>query len=139
MRLVRVKHLLITVATMLSLAFSAVYACACSHHGPVSNKAENSCHGQSHDASVVEKSNDTGHVGSDCDCFIRSLVPAFAAKKDDNRTSVENQIAEIVDASSALTIGSQSADARAAEFRSPHSNYQKALLESLPSRAPPRL
>ena len=139
MRLVRVKRLLITIATMLSLAASAVSACACSHHGDVLKDAENTCHGQSHDTSAVKASSDARQFGSGCECFARTSIPAITAKKDDSRTTADKQIADIAELPTPITPGSENVAARDAILLSLYSNYQQALLESLPPRAPPRL
>jgi hypothetical protein len=140
MRLVRARHLLITVTAMLALYVSAVSACACSHHEPIKKAVENSCHGPSHEAPTDEQANLLGsHFESDCECYVRTPVPAIVAKKDDKRTVVEKQIVEVVELSTAISTRLDASDRPKGSFEPPISNYQHALLASLPSRAPPRL
>ncbi|MEQ1764512.1 MAG: hypothetical protein ABL984_15385 [Pyrinomonadaceae bacterium] len=137
MRLLRTKHLVWTVTAMLSLFVSAVSACACSHHAPAKVEAE-SCHSSSHEALATEQANDA-HFESDCSCFARTPLPAIASKKGDKRIAVEEQIADIVELPLTRAIEFEVAVASDVPFEPPHSNYQQALLSSLPSRAPPRL
>lgn len=140
MGLVRVKQLLVTVTAMLSLFVSAVSACACSHHEPVKKVVESSCHGPSHEAPAVEQPSELGtHLESDCNCFVRTQVPAIVAKKDDKRSDVEQQPVEVLDLPVSIAIQLDSIETPQPAFEPPQSNYQHALLASLPSRAPPRL
>lgn len=135
MRFVRAKHILVTVTAMLSLFVSAVSACACSHHEPVKTAVESSCHGP-----LDEQPNLLGtHLESDCNCFVRTQVPAIVAKKDDKRTVVEQQPVEAFELPAAVATQLDSIEELQPAFEPPQSNYQHALLASLPSRAPPRL
>lgn len=136
MKISRAKHLLLTVATMFSLFVSAVSACACSHHEPVKVETS-SCHSSSHEAPAAES--DSPHLETDCNCYVRPPVPAIVAKKDDKRTAVESQNLEVVELPLRIAIEFEIASAPDVPFEPPHSNYQHALLASLPSRAPPRL
>lgn len=131
------KYLVLTV-TILSLLVSAVSACACSHHEKVKVEAE-SCHSSSHEVPAAEQPSGSTQFESDCNCFTRTPVPAIVAKKDDKRASVEEQIADIVELHFPIAIEFEIAAASDNRFEPPHSNYQHALLASLPSRAPPRL
>ena len=137
MKFLRVKHLILTTAAMLSLFVSAVSACACTHHETVKVEAS-SCH-SSHETPPVETSNAAPHFESDCNCFVRTPVPAVVAKKDEKRTAVEEQVAELVDLPTVFAIRFEAADPITVAFEPPPSDYQYALLSSLPSRAPPRL
>ena len=138
MKLVRTKQLLVTVTAILSLFVSAVSACACSHHETVKVETE-SCHSSSHAAPAAEQSTDSNYVETDCNCLVRDAVPAIVAKKDDKRATVERQIAEVVELPILIAIEFDFAVTSDITFVPPHSNYQQALLSSLPSRAPPRL
>lgn len=138
MRLLRAKRLILTVAAMFSLFISAVSACACSHHEPVKAAAE-SCHSSSHEAPAAEQANGAAHFETDCSCLVRTPVPAIVAKKDDKRTAVEKQIVGTVELESVFTIDLEASDAVVVASTPQQSNYQQALLSSLPSRAPPRL
>ena len=138
MKFLRAKHLILTTAAMLSLFVSAVSACACTHHETVKVEAS-SCHSSSHETPPVEASNAAPHFESDCNCFVRTPVPAVVAKKDEKRTAVEEQVAELVDLPTAFAIRFEAADPITVAFEPPQSNFQQALLSSLPSRAPPRL
>ncbi len=138
MRLFRAKHLILTVATMFSLFVSAVSACACSHHEVVEVEAE-SCHSSSHEATPAEPSTDSPHLESDCNCFVRTPVPAVVAKKDDKRTAIEGHTSELIELPSIFAIEFEIAEVADIGFEPSPSNYQHALLASLPSRAPPRL
>lgn len=133
----RAKHLMLTVTAMFSLFVSAVSACACSHHEPIKVDAS-SCHGPSHEAPTVETASDSPHFEADCNCFVRTPVPAIVAKKDDKRTSVEHQAADIVEVPFVIAVALKLARVPDLAFEPPQSNYQHALLSSLPSRAPPR-
>jgi hypothetical protein len=140
MTIVRAKHLLVTVTAMLSLFVSAVSACACSHHEATKAVVESSCHGPSHEAPAAEQPNLLGsHFESDCNCYVRTPVPAVVAKKDDKKVVVDDQPAGDVKVSFAIAIQLDIVDEPETEFEPPQSNYQHALLASLPSRAPPRL
>ena len=138
MKLIRAKHLLLTVTAMFSLFVSAVSACACSHHQPVKAESE-SCHSSSHETSAAEQPSGLAHFESDCSCFARMPVPAIAAKKGDKQITVEEQIADVADLQFTFAIEFDLAVAPDVSFDPPASNYQRALLSSLPSRAPPRL
>ena len=138
MRLLRAKHLILTVTAMFSLFVSAVSACACSHHEPVKVETS-SCHSSSHAAPPAEPSNGSTHIETDCSCFVRDRAPAIVAKKDDKRTAVEEQRADVVDRPTVFAIEFEFANDADIAFEPPQSNYQHALLSSLPSRAPPRL
>ena len=138
MKLLRAKHLLLTVAAMFSLFVSAVSACACSHHEPIKVEAS-SCHSSSHETPPSSNaSSDSAHFETDCSCFVRTPVPAVVAKKDDKRPAVE-QIADVVDLPVVFAIDLKIAEVQEVAFDAAQSNYQHALLASLPSRAPPRL
>lgn len=141
MRLVRAKHVLLTAAAMLSLFVSAVSACACSHHEPVKQAVESSsCHGSSHEAPPSEQPDlSAAHFESDCSCFVRTQVPAIVAKKDDKRSTLEKQTIEVPELPWSIAVETGITDKTEAAFEAPRSNYQHALLASLPSRAPPRL
>lgn len=138
MNLLRAKHLMLTVTAMFSLFVSAVSACACSHHEPVKVETT-SCHSSTHEAPPVEPSKGSTHLESDCNCFVRTPVPAVVAKKDDKQVSVEERLDETVEVTPIFEIEFVAVDAVADTFEPPQSNYQLALLSSLPSRAPPRL
>jgi hypothetical protein len=138
MKILRAKHLLLTVMAMFSLFVSAVSACACSHHEPVKVEAS-SCHSSSHEAPAAEQSNGSAHIESDCSCFARTPVPAVVAKKNDKRTAVQKHIADVVELPVGQPIEFAVADTTVVTFEAPQSNYRNALLSSLPSRAPPRL
>jgi hypothetical protein len=138
MRLLSAKHLILTVTAMFSLFVSAVSACACSHHEPVKAATE-SCHSSSHEAPAVEQFSGSNYIETDCSCLVRTPVPAIVAKKDDKRTSVEKQIAETVELHAIFAIALEPADEVVVAIAPQQSNYQQALLSSLPSRAPPRL
>ena len=140
MRFIRAKHLLVTVTAMLSLFVSAVSACACSHHEPTKAVVESSCHGPSHDAPAAEQPDLLAPLfESDCNCFVRTQVPAIVAKKDDKKAVVDDQPAGAVQVPFAFAIQLDIVDKAETAFEPPQSNYQYALLASLPSRAPPRL
>ncbi|MEO5859623.1 MAG: hypothetical protein ABIR33_11810 [Pyrinomonadaceae bacterium] len=138
MKLVRVKHVLVTVTAIFSLFVSAVSACACSHHESVKVETE-SCHSSSHETSVAEQSTDSNYIETDCSCLVRTPVPAIVAKKDDKRAAVEEQIADVIELPLRIALEFEITTAPDVAFEFPHSNYQLALLASLPSRAPPRL
>ena len=138
MRFIRAKHLLVT--AMLSLFVSAVSACACSHHEPVQKAVESSCHGPSHEAPAAEEPDLLApHFESDCNCFVRTQVPAIVAKKDDKKAVVNDQPVGAVHVSFPFAIQLDIVDELDIAFKPPQPNYQHALLASLPSRAPPRL
>lgn len=69
---------------ILSMAVSAVAACACSHHKPAAAAVEStSCHGPSHEmpTSATNSPDLIGdQAGADCKCFVRDPVPAISAK-----------------------------------------------------------
>lgn len=138
MRLLRAKHLILTVTAMFSLFVSAVSACACSHHEPVNAETE-SCHGSSHETPNAEQSNGSARFESDCSCFAQTPVPAIVSKKDDKRTAVEKQVGNFVELATVFAIKFEAADSTAVTFTPQQSNYQLALLSFLPSRAPPPL
>jgi hypothetical protein len=138
MKLLRAKHLILTVTAMFSLFVSAVSACACSHHEPVKVETT-SCHSSSHEAPPAEPSKGSPHLEADCNCFVRTPVPAVFAKKDDKRTAVDEQPTDVVELPIVLAIEFEHAEPITSAFEPPQSNYQHALLASLPSRAPPRL
>jgi len=138
MKLVRAKQVLVTVTAIFSLFVSAVSACACPHHESVKVETE-SCHSSSHQAPAAEQPTDSNYIETDCSCLVRTPVPAIVAKKDDKRAAVEQQVADIVESPIEIAIEFEIATAADAPFEPPHSNYQHALLSSLPSRAPPRL
>jgi len=138
MRLLRAKHLILTVTAMFSLFVSAVSACACSHHVPVKAETE-SCHSSSHESPAAEQFSGSNHIETDCSCLVRTPIPAIVAKKDDKRTAVVKQIAETVELQAIFRIDLEEPDAVVVAFTPQQSNYQQSLLSSLPSRAPPRL
>lgn len=139
MESVRAKQILVTVAAMLSLLVSAVSACACSHHEPVNQAVESSCHGPSHEAPAIEQPSLLGtHIESDCNCFVRTPVPAIAGKKDDKRTAIAKHPVELFELPTVVPIQLDSIEDPKATFEPRQSDYQHALLASLPSRAPPR-
>ena len=138
MKSLRAKHLILTVAAMFSLFVTAVSACACSHHDAVRVEAE-SCHGPSHEDPPAESSNGSTKFETDCNCLARTPAPAIVAKKDDKRTAVEKQIADVIELTPAIAIEFKFAGSAPVAFERPQFSYQKALLVSLPSRAPPRL
>jgi uncharacterized protein YchJ len=138
MKLVRAKQFLVTVTAIFSLLVSAVSACACSHHESVKVKTE-SCHSSSHEAPAAEQLTDSNYIETDCNCLVRTPVPAIVAKKDDKRAAVEEQIADVIELPILTTIEFEVATKTDVPFKPPHSNYQQAILASLPSRAPPRL
>ena len=138
MKILRAKHLLLTVTAMFSLFVSAVSACACSHHEPVKVEAS-SCHSSSREISAAEQPSGAAHFESDCSCFARTPVPAIAAKKSDKQITIEEQIADAAGLQLTFAIEFEVSVARRVSFEPPASNYQRALLSSLPSRAPPRL
>ena len=137
-RLGRARLILPTLAAMFSLFISAVSACACSHHQPVKAESD-SCHGSSHETSAAEQPSGLTRFESGCICFARTPVPAIAAKKGDKQITVEEQIADAADLQFTFAIEFDVAVAPDVSFEPPASNYQRALLSSLPSRAPPRL
>lgn len=140
MRFVRAKHVLVTVTAMLSLFVSAVSACACSHHKPVKQTAESSCHGPSHMVPAAEPSNLLGtHLESACNCFVQTRIPAIVAKKDDKRTTVQAPVGDVQQLPVFLAAEFDRTNESEPSFEPPQSNYHHALLASLPSRAPPRL
>ena len=138
MKLLRAKHLILTVTAMFSLFVSAVSACACSHHEPVKVEAS-SCHGPSHEVPPAESASDSPHFESDCNCFVRTPVPAIVAKNGDQKTSIEAAPDEKLELPSIPATEFETIDTSSPSFEPPQSNYQHALLSSLPSRAPPRL
>ncbi len=138
MKLVRAKQFLVTVTAILSLFVSAISACACSHHESVKVETS-SCHSSAHETSPAEPSTDSPHLESDCNCFVRTPVPAIFAKKDDKRTAVEEQVSELSVLPTVFAIEFEIVDVPKISLEPPQSNYQLALLASLPSRAPPRL
>lgn len=137
MRLLRAKHLILTVTAMFSLFVSAVSACACSHHVPAKAEIE-SCHSSSHETPAAEQFSGSNYIETDCSCPVRTPIQAIVAKKDDKRTSVEKQITNLA-IQPVFAVEVESSDPVAIAFEPPQSNYQHALLASLPSRAPPRL
>lgn len=138
MKFVRAKHLLLSVTAIMSLFVSAVSACACSHDEPVKVEAE-SCHSSSHEAPSAEHPNGSPVIGSDCNCFVRTPVPAIVAKKDDKRSTIDKHVPFLTEVPFVVAIGFGSGWEASVSFESSVSNYQQALLSSLPSRAPPRL
>jgi hypothetical protein len=140
MKFVRAKQILVTVTAMLSLFVSAVSACACSHHEPVKQAVGSSCHGPSHESPAAEQADLLAdHFEANCECFVRTPAPAIVAKTDDRRTAVEHRADDVFQASVAITIQIDPTDEAEPSFEPHRSNYQHALLASLPSRAPPRL
>jgi hypothetical protein len=138
MKLVRAKQFLVTVTAIFSLFVSAISACACSHHEPVKVETS-SCHSSSHEAPAAEQPNGSDQVDTGCNCFVRTPVPAIVAKKDDKRTAVEQQLAEVVELPVTIDAKFNITSVSDLPFQPPQSNYKHALLASLPSRAPPRL
>jgi len=123
---------------VVSLFVSAVSACACSHHQPVKTEI-GSCHGSSHLSPPAERSDSPAHFETDCSCFVSTPGPAIVAKKDDKRTPVEVQVAEIVELRFTISFAGETWGASEVSFEPPLFDYKQALLASLPSRAPPRL
>ena len=142
MKLVRAKHLFVTVTAILSLFVSAVSACACSHHEPAKSVVESSCHGPSHenpDRQVVETPAKSSHVESDCNCFVKTPVPGIVAKTDDKRFGSEKEFPEPLIISAAIVPVLAVEASLPADFAPPDLDVRPVLLSALPSRAPPRL
>lgn len=135
----RAKKYLVSLLAVMSLFVSAVSACACAHHIEP-KKAELSCHSATHEmpaetaASEVSNSFDT-----DCNCLVRTPVPAIVAKTDDKRPGIEKQLVELQFVLPQFIeqpiIFPENDDV----FDDVSAFYKQDLLSSLPSRAPPRL
>ena len=138
MKLVRAKQFLVSVTAIFSLFVSAVSACACSHHEPVTVQTS-SCHSSSHEGPAAEQPNGSDQIGSGCNCFVRTPVPVIVAKNDDKRAAVEEQIADGIEFPFPIAIEFEIAPTADVLLEPPQSNYKHTLLASLPARAPPRL
>lgn len=134
----RRSQLLAAIVAVMSLFVSAVSACACSHHQPVKAEA-GSCHSSSHLSPAAERPDSSAHFGTDCNCFVRTPAPVIVAKKDDKRTAVAEQIAEIVELRFTIVFAGESWGTSKVSFEPPLFGYKHSLLASLPARAPPRL
>jgi hypothetical protein len=136
----RAKQFLVTVTAMLSLFVSAVSACTCSHHEPGKKAIENTCHGSSYEVSETDGADPLAtHIGSDCSCLVVTSPPASGAKSDDTRKTVDGNVHDFPQIRSALVVPSDGTGEPRPFIENPQSNYQLALLTSLPSRAPPSL
>ena len=135
----RNMQMISTLLAVMSLFVSAVSACACTHHEPVKQVSENSCHGPAHEQPKAEIAPMGDHFESDCNCFNKKPVPAIIAKTDDKRVGIETHSAEPVFASTAFVPVLAIEAAPSPYFDPPDLGYKTALLSALPSRAPPRL
>ncbi|MBK9155401.1 MAG: hypothetical protein IPM25_14510 [Chloracidobacterium sp.] len=127
---------------ILSMAFSAVAACACSHHGSAQKPVEAaSCHGPAHadpstEADVPEPTGDAAEA--DCECLVRKPVPAISAKPGNKKAASAELAAE------PTTLFPLPEPAFSSFLSSDNGLYPEAVhkappLDSGPSRAPPRL
>ncbi|MGD9590588.1 MAG: hypothetical protein AB7Q37_11225 [Pyrinomonadaceae bacterium] len=127
---------------ILSMAFSAVAACACSHHGSAQEPVEAaSCHGPSHadpssEAETPEPTGDTAQA--DCECLVRNPVPAISAKPGNKKAASAGPAAE------PTTLFLLPEPEFSSFLSSDNDPYPEAVpkappLDSGPSRAPPRL
>ena len=138
----RAKQILVSLAAIFSLFVSAVSACACSHHQPVKQVTETSCHGASHDEAAmitVETEVDSDIFEAACYCFVKTPAPAIVAKTDKKKSSIEKAAAEFEQWFTEITPMSVN-DRESVVFFDPSApSFESRLLYSLPSRAPPRL
>lgn len=127
---------------ILSMAFSAVAACACSHHAAAQEQVESSsCHSASHAAPTDEAEGlePTGDLaGADCECMARKPVPAISAISGNKKAAAAEHALE---PASAFLLPEPEFVSFSIADRRP---YLEAIanappLDSGPSRAPPRL
>lgn len=139
MSISRAKKYLVSLLAVMSLFVSAVSACACTHHIEP-KKAELSCHSASHEMPAeTNASEPSNSFDTDCNCLVRTPVPAIVAKTDDKRPGIEKQIVEFEFALPLFVEQPIVQFLHEATYTESSSLYKQDLLSSLPSRAPPRL
>ena len=149
---------------MLTLFAASISACACAHHQPQAEAAENSCHGTQHsaashnkkqtvDKSKSAKSHSHGKAVSDnedraiaenafatlCDCYVRQPVPAIAAKTENKKQRSETAPVELPAIQDNIQIVFASSYISEVGIDAINVFYKGRSGRSMPARAPPRL
>ncbi len=141
-RKLSLREIAMGVIVVVALCFSAVSACACTHHQPQQAAEESaSCHSGAH-AEMAEATADqpgSDRFDADCNCFAITPVPAIVSKSENKNAKAEQ--AEAIDAESFVRseVVPIHSERSSSDFARADLNYSSYLRRSGSSRAPPRL